>query len=193
MKEPHIKGEAAPLWPRVMRRYSAMRRSVDRGSAGQPLSSEITTIRVPTAWSGWEGNTGSGINQLATPRPCGVVRTCACVDALCSRTGRSQRPPAEKKPERLEKACGHTSNVYVTEKSDTNIVPEKEPNNAVLSQDSSGGSGGKGGDQGEFLRSTPVTCTQRQEQTLRGLDRIRVAAKVPAVMRQLTRGRSRMR
>jgi len=95
MKEPYIKGEAAPLWPRVMRRYSArMRRSVDRGSVGQPLSSEITTIRVPTAWSGWEGNTGSGINQLATPRPCGVVRTCACVDALCSRTGRSQRSPA---------------------------------------------------------------------------------------------------
>ena len=54
------------------------------------------------------------------------------------------------KPERLEKVCDHTSNVYVTEKSDTNIVPEKEPNKAVLSQDSSGGSGGKGGDQGEF-------------------------------------------
>lgn len=54
------------------------------------------------------------------------------------------------KPERLEKACGHTSNTYVTEKSDTNVVPEKELNNAILSQDSSGGSGGKGGDQGEF-------------------------------------------
>lgn len=57
---------------------------------------------------------------------------------------------AVQKPERLEKACGHTANVYVFEKSDTNIVPEKEPNNAVLSQGSSGGSGGKGGDQGEF-------------------------------------------
>ena len=34
------------------------------------------------------------------------------------------------KPERLEKACGYTSNVYVSEKSDTNIVPEKEPNKA---------------------------------------------------------------
>ncbi len=45
-----------------------------------------------------------------------------------------------------------------------------------FSQSSSGGSGGKGGDQGEYLEGTPVTCTQRQEQTLRGLDRIRVAA-----------------
>ena len=35
------------------------------------------------------------------------------------------------KPERLEKACGYTSNVYVLEKSDTNVVPEKEPNKAV--------------------------------------------------------------
>ncbi len=46
----------------------------------------------------------------------------------------------------------------------------------LFSQSSSGGSGGKGGDQGEYLEGTPVTCTQRQEQTLRGLDRIRVAA-----------------
>lgn len=29
---------------------------------------------------------------------------------------------------------------------------------------------------GNILRSTPVTCTQRQEQTLSGLDRRRVAA-----------------
>ncbi len=54
------------------------------------------------------------------------------------------------KPEWLEKACGYTPNVYVSEKSDANVVPEKEPNNAVLSRDSNGGSGGKGGDQGEF-------------------------------------------
>ncbi|RWX47918.1 hypothetical protein H206_05493 [Candidatus Electrothrix aarhusensis] len=43
------------------------------------------------------------------------------------------------------------------------------------------------------MRSTPVTCTQRQEQTLRELDRIRVVANEPATTRHLTRGRSRMR
>jgi len=57
---------------------------------------------------------------------------------------------AVQKPERLEKACGHTANVYVFEKSDTNIVPKKGPNKTVSSQGSSGGSGGKVGDQGEF-------------------------------------------
>lgn len=46
-----------------------------------------------------------------------------------------------------------------------------------FSQSNSGGSGGKGGDQGEYLEGTPVTCTQRQEKTLSGLDRIRVAAR----------------
>ena len=152
MKEPYIKGEAAPLWPRVMRRYSArMRRSVDRGSVGQPLSSEITTIRVPTAWSGWEGNTGSGVNQLATPRPCGVREPVHAWTLYVREPGDlSGLRQAVQKSERLEKVCDHTANVYVSEKSDTNIVPEKEPNNAVLSQDSGGGSGGKGGDQGEF-------------------------------------------
>lgn len=30
----------------------------------------------------------------------------------------------------MVKVCGHNPNVYAPEKSDTNIVPEKEPNNA---------------------------------------------------------------
>jgi len=50
------------------------------------------------------------------------------VDALCSRTGRSQRFSAALKPERLGKVCGHTPNANIFEKSDTDIVPEKEPN-----------------------------------------------------------------
>lgn len=41
---------------------------------------------------------------------------------------------------------------------------------------SSGGSGGKDGDRGEILKRPPATCTQRQEKTLSGLDRIREAA-----------------
>ena len=40
---------------------------------------------------------------------------------------------SEGKPqERLGKVCGRKPNVYVTEKSDTNIVPEKEPNKTVF-------------------------------------------------------------
>lgn len=59
--------------------------------------------------------------------------------------------------ERLVKVRGHTPNAYIFEKSDTDIVPEKEPNKVGLSQINGGGSGGKGGDQGEILKSPPAT------------------------------------
>ena len=39
-------------------------------------------------------------------------------------------------------------NMYAIEKSDTNIVPEKGPNNAGRTQTAAEGSGGKDGDQG---------------------------------------------
>lgn len=74
------------------------------------------------------------------------------------------------------KACGHNTNVYATEESDIGVVPKKEPNNAGFFPNGSGGSGGKAGDQGELLKRPPATCTQRQEKTLSGLDRIRKAA-----------------
>lgn len=46
MKEPYMKGEAAPLWPRVMRGQNreVAREALTGGSAGQPLSSEITRL-----------------------------------------------------------------------------------------------------------------------------------------------------
>jgi hypothetical protein len=76
----------------------------------------------------------------------------------------------------LVKACGHNTNVYATEESDIGVVPKKEPNKAGFFPNGSGGSGGKAGDQGELLKRPPATCTQRQEKTLSGLDRIRKAA-----------------
>jgi len=51
------------------------------------------------------------------------------VDTQCSRTGRSQRYPlADKLAGRLGNACGHNTDVYAAEKSDTDAVPKKEPN-----------------------------------------------------------------
>ena len=40
--------------------------------------------------------------------------------------------PVRLMQERLEKVCGHTANGYVSEKSGTNVIPEKEPNNAAF-------------------------------------------------------------
>ena len=36
---------------------NVMAEALTEGSAGGLLSSEITNFRVPTTWSGWEGNT----------------------------------------------------------------------------------------------------------------------------------------
>ncbi len=81
-----------------------------------------------------------------------------------------------RKPERRGKACGRTPCVHTLEKSDVVVVPKKEPNNSGSKDASSGGSGGKDDDQWKFLNRTTGTCTQRQEQTLIGLDRIHKAA-----------------
>jgi RNA-directed DNA polymerase len=67
--------------------------------------------------------------------------------------------------------------VYVSEKSDINIVPEKVSNKALQTLQSSGDSGGKDDDQGEYIKRTTVTCTQRQGETLNGLARIHEAAR----------------
>ena len=64
--------------------------------------------------------------------------------------------------------------MHAAEQSDIGVVPEKEPNKVALWH--GGGSGGKADDQGEILAKSSATCTQRQGQTLDGLDRVRAAA-----------------
>ena len=66
--------------------------------------------------------------------------------------------------------------MHAAEKSDINIVPKKASNKARQPQRGGGDAGGKDDDQGELLERTTVTCTQRQEKALNGLDRIRKAA-----------------
>jgi hypothetical protein len=81
-----------------------------------------------------EGNTEGGviIEPFKDPRS---QRPCACLETLCSRTGRSQRFwTVEKQAERLGKVCGHTPNVHAFEKSNIVIIPKMKPNKAVLFQ-----------------------------------------------------------
>ncbi len=75
--------------------------------------------------------------------------------------------------DRPEKACGHNPGAYAAEKSDTGIVPKKEPNKTgqpvaeVLE--------GRPGTEGNSEKTT-ANCTQGQGEALSGLDRIREAA-----------------
>ena len=62
--------------------------------AGQPSSCEIPQSGVPTLFSEAEGNTGASARASSVRDP-RSRRPCACVETLCTGTGRScQRPPA---------------------------------------------------------------------------------------------------
>ncbi|MGD8286046.1 MAG: hypothetical protein PVG08_18145, partial [Desulfobacterales bacterium] len=73
--------------------------------------------------------------------------------------------------DRSGKACGLNLDMYAAEKSDINIVPKKVPNNV-------------GRPTAEAVEGrTSATCTQRQEEALNGLDRIREAARRDKTLR----------
>ncbi len=52
---------------------NAMAEALIEGSAGGLSSSEITSLQVPTTWSGWEGNTYNSDIKRAVARPGGVL------------------------------------------------------------------------------------------------------------------------
>jgi hypothetical protein len=60
---------------------NAVAEALTEGSTGGLLSSEITNFRVPTTWSGWEGNTSCSAMQ-AIERPGGVKELGMCGHSL---------------------------------------------------------------------------------------------------------------
>jgi len=56
-------------------------KALTEGSTGGLLSSEITNFRVPTTWSGWEGNTSCSAMR-AIDRPGGVEELGMCGHSL---------------------------------------------------------------------------------------------------------------
>lgn len=96
-------------------------------SAGQPLSCEIQKSSVPTLLSEAEGNTRSDVISES-------LKDLAQSETL-SMHGHSLRGnrevlevPSKYSEGRLEKATNHTSNMNASRKSDSCIVPEKQPN-----------------------------------------------------------------
>lgn len=61
---------------------NAVAEALTEGSTGGLLSSEITNSRVPTTWSGWEGNTSCSAMR-AMDRPGGVLEFGMCGHPLC--------------------------------------------------------------------------------------------------------------
>jgi hypothetical protein len=133
MKEPYTEGVAnhCGVVRIAVRLYVKQLTGVQ---AGQPLSSEITNLRCRPCTT--KGKAILRAALLASrSRTSRSQRPCACLETLCSRTGRSQKfSTVEKQTERLGKVCGHTPNMHVFEKSDIVIVPKKKPNKAELFQ-----------------------------------------------------------
>src|SRR6516164_7837439 len=130
MQEPYQKGLATHLDPASCAgSRKATGEALTGAHAGQPLSSEITSIGVPTPCYEGEGNTFGGAKR----EPLG--------DAAESETlgmrGNSVRenretpgtPAADGGAGRPEKASSLTSGMHVPGESDDLIVPTKRANN----------------------------------------------------------------
>ncbi len=109
---------------------------------GQPLSSEITTLGVPTGLSGREGHAARRDRREWRSDPT-ESKTLACAETLCPRTGRSQWLPVGLRPwGRSGKVRDRNPDTDAAGKSDIGVVPENVPNNAGNGE--VGGHGGTG-------------------------------------------------
>ena len=101
-----------------------------RGSAGQPLSSEITTFVCRSCFD-LEKATSTAARLASCGRTRRSLRPCACADIPSARTGRSQEfPNCSGSLERSENASGGTADMHAHGKSHGPIVPAKRANKA---------------------------------------------------------------
>ena len=101
------------------------------GSVGQLSSSEITLPGCRPIGPRVKATRCARKSVSPPPAP-RSLRTCACVDTLCSRTERShQYPPSYTMEDRSGKVCGHNPGMSADEKSGINMVPKKAPNNGA--------------------------------------------------------------
>ena len=127
MKEPHKQGLANQFG----RESCAGSRegageALTAGNPGQPWSSEIITLRVPTLSCQGEGHTrSSALREFLFDAP---ESETLCMDGNSHRGNRetSVVPCGDTSPMgRSEKAHGQSSDMYVTEESDDLVVPGK--------------------------------------------------------------------
>ena len=137
MKEPHRKGVANHPDPESCAGGGNIAGEALTGAhAGQPSSSEITSIGVPTLCCEGEGHTTDAASRK--------VSADAAESETLSMRGNSMRgnretpetspsknaPRAFRGGDRSEKADGRTSDTHVSGESDRPIVPKKRANNA---------------------------------------------------------------
>ena len=131
MKEPHKEGVAHRLGPESCAGEGNFTGEALTGEdVGQVLSSEITSIGVPTLWNGGEGHTKGREIQRELPFDAAESET-------LSMRGRSmhgnrearEAPPRDGRGGRSGKAVPKPD-MHAVRESDGNIVPKKRANNA---------------------------------------------------------------
>ncbi len=169
MKEPYKKGLANHLGPESCADgRKVVGEALTGEDAGQPLSSEITSIGVPTPCCEGEGHTSSGAKR----KP---LFDAAESETLCMR-GRSMREnretptvsSADGGEERPEKGNSSTSGMHAVGESDDLVVPAKRANKAGPSAaaESVEGRGSTKGNvlaDGRIPDSEPGECVDRLE------------------------------
>lgn len=133
MKEPYGEGPASHTGPE-----SCADVREDIGEAltgvhtGQPLSCEINSSGVPTAFVSAEGNIVHGANRESCADPAQSKTLCMCGNSLHGNREIPKVPVQDGRAGRPEKANCRTSGVYASGKSDGCIVPEKPSNKGSL-------------------------------------------------------------
>ena len=129
MKESYDEGVASHVGPESCLDDPRGRGEALTGeSAGGLLSSEITYFRTPTLWCEGEGNTDGRVGTRVADRPGGVIEPGMCGRFLRGNREISGVPRGLPPRGRLVKARRYTTDMYVLEKSDDAVVPEKRAN-----------------------------------------------------------------
>lgn len=175
MKELHGKGLAIHSDPESCTHHrKVLGEALTGGNAGQPSSCEIRTTREPTRSPSTEGNTLLG----AKAKSSGV----SAQSKNLSMHGHSLRGKREilevssaKAPDRLGKATNLTPNMHASRKSDSCVVPKKEPNEGGENRKEEALEERQLTE--ENAKQTSVDRTQCRQTTSCGLDRVREVAR----------------
>jgi len=178
MKVQYRKRNSEPPWSRVMRwRPRGRRQSVDRESAGQPLSREIRQSGAPTLLSEAEGHIGEGAtrefstsltrSKAPSMRRSSPNRNCEI----------SLAPGVKLGAGGSGKNLGRTPDIHADEKSDACVVPLNDPNKGAASKpaQAEGPEGRRAAKR--KTEAPPAPRTQSRTRASMGLDGVREAAR----------------